>query len=56
MRSENRQRTRLVAIRLLPAEHRALSAAAAAAGVSLSELLRGAALRECRTTAGEAGR
>ncbi len=43
-RSESRQRTQLVALRLLPAERAALEAAAQAGAVSLSEFIRRAAL------------
>jgi uncharacterized protein (DUF1778 family) len=43
-RSENRQRTELVGLRLLPAERVTLDAAAKAAGLSLSEFIRVAAL------------
>lgn len=44
-RSERRQRTALVALRLLPAEHELLTSAARAHGLSLSELLRESAMR-----------
>jgi uncharacterized protein (DUF1778 family) len=47
-RSESRQRTNMVALRLLPAERSELVAAAEERGVSLSELLRGAALDRAR--------
>jgi hypothetical protein len=43
-RSETRQRTELVALRLLPGERDRLSAAARNRNVSLSELLRNSAL------------
>lgn len=43
-RSESRQRKKLVALRLLPAEHAALVAAARASGVTLSEFIRSSAL------------
>lgn len=39
-RSERRQRTKLVALRLLPAEHVKLSQEAAAAGTSVGGLIR----------------
>lgn len=39
-RSERRQRTRLVAFRLLPAEHAAIQAAAKREGMSMSALIR----------------
>jgi uncharacterized protein (DUF1778 family) len=44
-RSEARQRTELVALRLLPKELEALQAAAEERNVSLSELIRSSALR-----------
>ena len=44
-RSEMRQRTELVALRLLPKEHEALAAAARDRNVSLSELIRSSALK-----------
>ena len=44
-RSEARQRTELVALRLLPGEHEKLAAAARARNVSLSELIRSSALK-----------
>jgi hypothetical protein len=43
-RSEQRQRTALVALRLLPEERERLAAAAQDRGISLSELLRTSAL------------
>jgi len=43
-RSEQRQRTALVALRLLPEEHALLLSAARKRGVSLSELLRTSAI------------
>jgi uncharacterized protein (DUF1778 family) len=43
-RSESRQRKKLVALRLLPAEHAALGAAAKERGVTLSEFIRSSAL------------
>lgn len=50
--SENRQRTQLIAIRVLPAERAVLVAAAAARGVSLSQLIRTAALAVATHTSG----
>jgi uncharacterized protein (DUF1778 family) len=44
-RSERRQRTSLVALRLLPEERETLERAARDRGVSLSELLRQSALK-----------
>jgi predicted HicB family RNase H-like nuclease len=44
-RSEQRQRTTLVALRLLPEEHQVLVEAAQARGISLSELLRASAMQ-----------
>lgn len=44
-RSEARQRTELVALRLLPGELEALTAAARDRKVSLSELIRSSALK-----------
>jgi uncharacterized protein (DUF1778 family) len=44
-RSEARQRTELVALRLLPRESEALRTAALARNVSLSELIRSSALK-----------
>lgn len=49
-RSEKRQRTKLIAIRLLPAEYTALVNAAHDAGVSISELIRSSALDRITTT------
>jgi uncharacterized protein (DUF1778 family) len=43
-RSESRRRKKLIALRLLPAEHAALDAAARARGVTLSEFIRSSAL------------
>lgn len=45
-RSEQRQRTALVALRMLPAERDALHAAAQARGVSISELVRASVFAE----------
>jgi len=44
-RSESRQRTAVVALRLLPAERDALADAARSRGVSLSELIRAGAMQ-----------
>lgn len=44
-RSESRQRTSIVALRLLPGEREALDAAASAHNVSLSEFIRSSAMR-----------
>lgn len=48
--SETRQRTTMVAIRLHPDEYKILAEAAQARHVSLSELLRGSALRSVETS------
>lgn len=45
-RSERRQRTALVALRMLPAERDALHAAAQKRGVSISELVRASVFAE----------
>jgi hypothetical protein len=45
-KSEQRQRTALVALRMLPAERDALSAAAKQRGVSISELVRASVFAE----------
>lgn len=45
-RSEQRQRTALIALRMLPSERDALYAAARHRGVSLSELVRATVLAE----------
>lgn len=45
-RSEQRQRTALVALRMLPTERDALCAAARERGVSISELVRASVLAE----------
>lgn len=42
--SEIRQRTKLLAVRMTPDEHQALTAAAAAQGVSIGRFMRDAAL------------
>lgn len=44
VKSNRRQRTRVVALRLLPGEYDALTKAARDRGISLSELLRSSAL------------
>lgn len=49
MRSENRQRTCLIAVRLLPHEHDQIRGAAAAAGISVSKFTRDAALDRVRS-------
>ena len=48
-RSEARQRTELVALRLLPDEREMLQAAARARNISLSELIRASALDAARS-------
>lgn len=48
-RSETRQRTAMVAVRLLPHERETLVAAAQARQVSLSELIRASALQALHT-------
>ncbi|KRD07780.1 hypothetical protein ASE48_10105 [Mycobacterium sp. Root265] len=48
-RSEQRQRTALVALRMLPAERDALHAAAQARGISISELVRTSVLAEIQS-------
>jgi hypothetical protein len=50
-RSETRQRTELVALRLLPGERNQLETAAHDLQVSLSELIRSSALEAVRTRA-----
>ncbi|MDC8973996.1 plasmid mobilization protein [Mycobacterium marinum] len=45
-RSEQRQRTALIALRMLPAERDALHAAAKQRGVSISELVRASVFAE----------
>lgn len=42
MRSEKRQRTRLVAVRFTPAEHRLIAATASQFDISLGQLIRNA--------------
>lgn len=46
--SEQRQRTSVIAVRLLPTERAALQAAANQRGVSISELVRASALTEAQ--------
>lgn len=46
--SERRQRTAVVAVRLLPTERAALQAVASQRGVSISELVRASALTEAQ--------
>lgn len=46
--SERRQRTTVVAVRLLPTERAALQAVASQRGVSISELVRASALMEAQ--------
>lgn len=48
-RSEQRQRTALVALRMLPAERDALHAAARARGISISELVRTSVFAEIQS-------
>lgn len=48
VKSSRRQRTRVVALRLLPSEHDVLTSAARDRGISLSELLRSSALASIR--------
>jgi uncharacterized protein (DUF1778 family) len=45
-RSEQRQRTALIALRMLPSERDALHAAARQRGISISELVRASVLAE----------
>lgn len=45
-KSEQRQRTALIALRMLPAERDALTAAAKQRGVSVSELIRASVLSD----------
>jgi hypothetical protein len=47
-RSETRQRTAVVALRLLPAERDVLAAAARARNISLSEYIRASAMKAVR--------
>lgn len=47
--SERRQRTSVVAVRLLPTERAALQAVASQRGVSISELVRASALAEAQS-------
>ncbi len=50
-RSESRQRTALVAVRLLPQERDMLAESARSRGVTLSEFIRASAMRTARTPA-----
>jgi hypothetical protein len=47
-KSEKRQRTERITVRLLPSEQAALVAEAREAHISVSELVRSSALRQCR--------
>ncbi|MHA7703427.1 plasmid mobilization protein [Mycobacterium sp. ML4] len=49
--SERRQRTTVVAVRLLPTERAALQVVASQRGVSISELVRASALAEAQKAA-----
>jgi len=53
-RSESRQRTALVAVRLLPAERDVLAKTARSRGITLSEFIRASAMRSARAPAAEA--
>ena len=53
-RSESRQRTALVAVRLLPAERDVLAKSARSRGITLSEFIRASAMRSARAPAAEA--
>ena len=53
-RSESRQRTALVAVRLLPHERDMLAQSARSRGVTLSEFIRSSAIRTAGTPAVEA--
>jgi hypothetical protein len=53
-RSESRQRTALVAVRLLPQERDVLAQSARSRGVTLSEFIRSSAMRTAGTPAVEA--
>jgi hypothetical protein len=50
-RSESRQRTALVAVRLLPQERDVLAKTARSRGITLSEFIRASALRSASATA-----
>jgi hypothetical protein len=54
-RSESRQRTALVAVRLLPAERDVLAKTARSRGITLSEFIRASAMRSASAPAAEAG-
>jgi len=53
-RSESRQRTALVAVRLLPQERDVLAKTARSRGVTLSEFIRASAMRSASVPAAEA--
>jgi uncharacterized protein (DUF1778 family) len=53
-RSESRQRTALVAVRLLPQERDVLAKTARSRGVTLSEFIRASAIRSASAPAAEA--
>jgi hypothetical protein len=53
-RSESRQRTALVAVRLLPQERDVLANTARSRGITLSELIRASAMRAASAPAAEA--
>ena len=53
-RSESRQRTAMVAVRLLPAERDVLAKSARSRGITLSEFIRASAMRSARAPAAEA--
>lgn len=53
-RSESRQRTALVAVRLLPRERDVLAKIAQSRGITLSEFIRASALRSAGVPAAEA--
>ena len=53
-RSESRQRTALVAVRLLPQERDVLAETARSRGITLSELIRASAMRAASAPAAEA--
>jgi len=52
-RSESRQRTALVAVRLLPQERDVLAETARSRGITLSELIRASAMRAASAPAAE---
>ena len=53
LRSESRQRTALVAVRLLPQERDVLAKAARSRGITLSEFIRASAMRSASAPATE---